>query len=138
MGGETCEKVTRSSCYTTNGGAAMTELARFHYRYLNVGYNPTVISTWKTEGCYNNTSPNAWATGSCVSHTATHSFTGAVRPGRKFDVTLVIENEGFAAPLHRVNVFLLLLSSATTVWVKARERRPNDGLDALLVGPGCR
>jgi hypothetical protein len=28
MGGETCEKVMRPSCYTTNGGAAMTELAR--------------------------------------------------------------------------------------------------------------
>ena len=73
-----------------------------------------MISTWKTEGCYNNITQRLGYR-LLLSPTATHSFTGAVRPGRRYDVTLVIENEGFAAPLHRVNVFLLLLSSATCV-----------------------
>jgi hypothetical protein len=46
-----------------------------------------VISTWKAEGCYNNITQRLGYR-LLLSPTATHSFTGAVRPGRKFDVTL--------------------------------------------------
>lgn len=116
MGGETCAKDTRSSCYAKDGGAALTELARFHWKYLNIGYNELVINTWKSEGCFSNITQRLGYR-LLLSPSATHTYTSAVRPGRRFDVSLVIENEGFSAPLHQVTVYLVL-TAESTVWTK--------------------
>jgi hypothetical protein len=104
MGGETCAKDTRSSCYAKDGGAALTELARksliqlpcacadcvpwcvrcvckgFHWKYLNIGYNELVINTWKSEGCFSNITQRLGYR-LLLSPSATHTYTSAVRPG---------------------------------------------------------
>lgn len=64
MGGETCNNTTddsppsnRSRCYASDGGAAIDELGRFHWSYLNQDYNRAVLDdpgadfTWADDGC---------------------------------------------------------------------------------------
>ena len=48
MGGETCNyNPPRSSCTT-----ALSELSKFHWTFLNAGYNTQVLTSWKDGGCY--------------------------------------------------------------------------------------
>jgi hypothetical protein len=113
--------------------------AGFHWKYLNLGYNEDVITTWKNEGCFSDITQRLGYR-LRLSPTATHNYTSAVRPGtpstlislpllhatcavthtrvplartgRRFDVSLVLENQGFSAPLHEITSYLVLTSSS--------------------------
>jgi hypothetical protein len=47
MGGETCSLHSRNSCSTT-----ISEMENFHWTYINNQYHEGVISSWRSEGCY--------------------------------------------------------------------------------------
>ena len=43
----------RVSRYRYKCPTATTELEELHFSYLNQAYHPNVISSWKTDGCFN-------------------------------------------------------------------------------------
>jgi hypothetical protein len=47
MGGETCSVHSRNACSTT-----ISEMEDFHWTYMNNGYHQGVLSSWRSEGCY--------------------------------------------------------------------------------------
>lgn len=50
-----CAFIYRSDCTT-----AKSELAMFHWTYMNVLYNTEVYDDWKTEGCYDEILEYVW------------------------------------------------------------------------------
>ncbi len=47
VGGETCNKCAQSVCSN-----AVKELRRFHWTFLNLDYNQSVLGEWKDQGCF--------------------------------------------------------------------------------------
>ncbi|MBC7499537.1 MAG: DUF4832 domain-containing protein, partial [Herminiimonas sp.] len=91
-GGETCNYVSpRSDCAN-----AMNEMALFHWSYLNLGYSPTVISNWKTQGCFNEIKQKLGYRLTLQSG----SYASRARPGGPLAVNLTLQNRGWAAPFN--------------------------------------
>jgi hypothetical protein len=87
MGGETCAVDSpRSDCPT-----ALSELALFHYTYLNSLYQSSVLQGWMTQGCYNNITLRFGYRFVLISSEVTIQSTNLM-------VNLTIQNVGFAAP----------------------------------------
>lgn len=105
MGGETCRDMQEF----TNCSNAVKELARFEWSYLNDYYHPSVLSRWKTEGCYNEVrnrlgyrlEMNKAVISQSISATDSIHF------------YLEITNTGFAAPINERLVQLVLRNKTT-------------------------
>lgn len=105
MGGETCDwKPPRSDCPT-----ALDELGRFHWSYLNDGYNKTVLDKWKANGCYPEISRKLGYRFVLQSGT----YPSTARPGEPFAVGLTIRNDGYAAPFNPRGAELVLRDTST-------------------------
>lgn len=99
MGGETCQVNLPRSNWPT----ALQELALFHWSYLNRDYHPDVLNSWGT----NLTDTVKLKLGyRFVLQQGTYSH--AVRPGGQLSVTLILKNEGWAAPFNPRPVELIL------------------------------
>ncbi len=100
MGGESCNfNPPRSDCAT-----AAAELALFHYTYLNIGYSPDVLNSWRTGGCFDAIEN---ALGYRLRLTE-GTFDTAVRPGAAVQFALSLVNDGYAAPINPRAVSLVL------------------------------
>lgn len=104
MGGETCRVSTYSDCAT-----AISDLATYHWSYLNDGYHPTVLSDWGTQGCIDD-----------VTRKLGYRFrlTEATLPteiGVAEDLTfsLTMANDGWARPYNPRGVELVFRSQTT-------------------------
>jgi len=100
MGGETCKpNLPRSGCET-----AMHEMGLFHYSYLNRDYHQDVLSNFETEGCMDE----------IVSKLGyrlvlrSGSFPDTATPGGNLPYTLLLQNDGYAAPINPKRVQLVL------------------------------
>ena len=47
MGGETCGLSDYCKC-----PVSLSDMEKYHWTYLNIGYNESVLKRWKTDGCY--------------------------------------------------------------------------------------
>lgn len=99
IGGETCAVHPRNACDVTTG-----EMARFHWTYVNDEYHQDVLARWESEGCRPTMERRL---GYRVSVTA-GSLPERVRPGGSFQMTVQLENGGYAAPTNARPVFLVL------------------------------
>lgn len=91
-GGETCNpNPPRSECPT-----ALTELATFHYSYLNRDYHPAVLASWIAGDCM----PEVRRRLGYRLALTSGQVTTAARPGVAFHLTLAVENHGWAAPFN--------------------------------------
>lgn len=100
VGGETCVvNVPRSDCDT-----ALSELARFHWSYLNRDYNQQVLSRWVTGGCWDEVRARLGYRFELIEG----EFGDHVKPGNTLSVSLRLTNTGFAAPFNGRRVELLL------------------------------
>lgn len=89
MGGETCNVNPPRSEWPT----ASAEMQRYHYSYLNIDYNRSVLNTWGTQ----NLAETARRLGYRMALTE-GTFSDSVRPGRSFGAELTVRNKGWAAP----------------------------------------
>jgi hypothetical protein len=105
MGGETCtSNPPRSSCPT-----ALSELAQFHWSYLNTDYEPTVLNSWHTGGCLADITKRLGYR--FILQTSTLPTT-ATRGGG-LPVTVAVRNDGFATPYNPHPVQLVLRNTST-------------------------
>lgn len=120
MGGETCNNTTddsppsnRSRCYTADGGAAIEELSRFHWSYLNQDYNRAVLDapgtsfTWAADGCLDEVKRKL---GYRFVLTDGH-FPGTASKSVGLRVSFRVRNDGWAAPFNRRGVEIVLKSA---------------------------
>ena len=109
MGGETCElSRPRSNCTT-----ALAELKRFHYTYLHRDYNREVLDTWEPDD------------GNCIDEIEsllgyrfilkTGTFGSASSLGGILPYSIEVENKGYAAPVNKHIVQLVMVEKSTGV-----------------------
>jgi hypothetical protein len=106
MGGETCgTNPPRSSCAT-----ATSELAGFHWSFLNTDYHPAVISAWSSEGCL----PEITRRLGYRFALRTGTYPGSASRGGALPVTISLTNDGYAAPANPRGLALVLRNTATS------------------------
>ncbi len=93
MGGETCAVYTA----LTNCTAALAELERMHWSYLNRSYNGAVIQGWVDQGC-DSTIRRRLGYRFVLTRVA-HS--PKVAPGGVLGLELDLRNRGFAVPMNK-------------------------------------
>lgn len=88
MGGETCALAPPySDCEN-----AYSELQRFHWSYLNIDYNNSVLNVWRDQGCFDDVELNLGYR--FILDEATTEST--IHPDGTFDLSLDLQNHGFA------------------------------------------
>lgn len=105
MGGETCAlNPPRSDCST-----ALSEMALFHYSYLNVDYSIPVINGWTSGGCRPEIDRRLGYRFALVSAT----FPATATRGAAMPLDIQIKNEGWAAPYNPRSVELVLRNTSS-------------------------
>jgi hypothetical protein len=105
MGGETCAvNAPRSECST-----AVSEMAKFHWSYMNLDYNEDVIAEFQSDNCFSEIQNRMGYRFELVD--GNYPTTSVV--GTSFPVTLKVKNVGFATPFN-VRVPYIVLRHTTT------------------------
>lgn len=105
MGGETCgSNPPRSSCPT-----ATSELAQFHWSFINTDYEPTVLNSWSSGGCLADISKNLGYRFRLESGT----YPATASPGGSLPVSFTVHNDGYATPFNPRNLELVLRNTST-------------------------
>lgn len=106
MSGETCDynslsdpDPNRLSCAT-----ALTELAKFHWSFLNQDWFKPLLRKWVDNGCYAEIEKRLGYYLTLLSS----NFDSQIKPGEQFKFNLQLKNEGFAAPFNPRLVELIL------------------------------
>lgn len=88
MGGETCGVSDYCSCT-----ASLSDMEKYHWSYLNIGYNTSVLNRWKDQGCYNEVRQRLGyrIVLDSIKHTA------EPKAGEPFEMVLYLRNDGFSA-----------------------------------------
>lgn len=104
MGGETCNpNPPRSQCPT-----ALSEMALFHWSYINADYHSTVLSSWVTDGCMDEITRRLGYRLSLTQGT----YSDSASPGGAFQYNIALQNDGFAAPFNPRSVELVFRHSS--------------------------
>jgi|GEM_PF-122446 len=89
MGGETCGTSSYSNCSN-----ALSDLATYHWSYLNEYYHPNVMLQWQNEGCYDEVVRRLGYRFRLVNSTITPSVVN----NQNIDITIEMANDGWARP----------------------------------------
>ena len=96
MGGETCGTSAYAHCGKRDGYSdahgVVTDMAIYHFTYVNIAYHQTVIQWWKKEGCFEELQRRLGYRYSLTSA----GFTEKPSAGSPMRVVMKIRNEGFA------------------------------------------
>lgn len=104
MGGETCEK-----CPYSNGTNALKEMKTFHWTYLNRDYRESVTGMWRNDGTMDSMMTRLGyrlALEKVI-------LTPKPKTENKFEVYCVLNNRGFAAPMNKRDLELVLVNTTT-------------------------
>jgi hypothetical protein len=105
MGGETCNpNPPRSEC-----PIALSEMALFHWSYLNTDYHPGVLGGWASGGCLDTVKQRLGYRLALVEG----RYPNTVRLGGNLAVEIDLRNEGWAAPYNPRPVELVLRHQGT-------------------------
>ena len=99
VGGETCADntdVLGDEACAIDGGRADTDLALFHYSYLNSDYNNAAVNNQWVGSCMDDIKRKLGYRFAITSGT----FTNEAQPGQLVNISLDLENEGYAAPFN--------------------------------------
>lgn len=100
MGGETCGLSDYCRCKQS-----LKDMEDYHWTYMNSGYNASVLDRWTSDGCMDEVKRRL---GYRLSLSEAYHSPEAV-PGQDYRVVLKIRNTGFAAPMNRRGVELVLV-----------------------------
>ncbi|BCY12783.1 DUF4832 domain-containing protein [Actinoplanes sp. L3-i22] len=103
VGGETCDPSARSGW-----ASAATELAAYHWTYLNPSFNTDVLDSWGAAGRAEASRRLGYRL-----RLVSATLPASVTPGGPVTVRLTITNEGYAAPAQNRPVRLVLSGPAT-------------------------
>lgn len=117
MGGETCAvNEPRSGCTT-----ALQEMQKFHWSYMNIDYNPSVISGFTTNNCINDIKNKLGYRFELV----TGAFPTSTNVGGTMAINFKIKNSGFATPFNQRTAYLVFKNTVTNeVYTKALNSDP--------------
>lgn len=104
VGGETCDDAYSPQNDCEPAGMAETEMAAYHYSYLNCGYNNTVNNDWQTNGCMLNIRKKLgyrFVLKELV-------YPKEVARGSSMNISLTVNNIGYASPFNERPVNLIL------------------------------
>jgi len=101
MGGETCKVSEYCTCDNT-----LSDLEKYHWTYLNSGYNGSVLSRWKNTGCWGTITTRLGYR--LVLKDSFHNGDPANGPVK---VTLRLCNKGYAAPQNPRNANLVFIDA---------------------------
>ena len=104
MGGETCNKCAQSVCSN-----ALEELRRFHWTFLNLDYNTSVLSEWKDQGCF----PEVWQKLGYRFRLLSGDIQSESKPGCEVNLKLKLLNDGWANPTNTRGVEIILKNKNT-------------------------
>ncbi|MGC8865515.1 MAG: DUF4832 domain-containing protein [Bacteroidales bacterium] len=103
--GETCGVCSPcSDCDNT-----LQEMARFHWTAINLDYHPSVISGWKTQGCFETINNKLGYRYRMIASRIQQQ----AKPGGAFHLELKLINEGFSNPVNPRNAYFVLKNSGT-------------------------
>jgi hypothetical protein len=122
FGGETCGESSYSICQN-----AIAEMQKLHCSYLNDGYHPSVLASWKSSACL----PEIKKRLGYRFVLRDAEFSEAVRPGGVLAFRFSIENVGFAAPYNPRSIRLVLRET-----ISGREAAAVISLDPRTWLPG--
>ena len=107
MGGETCAvNAPRSEC-----SSAVTEMAKFHWSYMNLDYHETVISEFQTDGCFTEMQNRMGYRFELLSG----SYPSSASLGSSIPVNMQIRNTGFATPYNPRVAYVVFRNTVTNV-----------------------
>jgi uncharacterized protein DUF4832/uncharacterized protein DUF4874 len=109
VGGETCDDAFSPQNDCAPAGYAEAEMQRMHYSFLNAAYNTDVNNDWDSSGCMNNIKKKLGYR--LLLHTATLPV--QVKRGKLFNISLQMENAGYASPFNPRPVHLVLRNTKT-------------------------
>jgi hypothetical protein len=104
MGGETCIENSPTDNCTASGGRADSDLALFHFSFLNQSYNANVNDDWVTQGCMEDIKRRLGYRLELISGI----FPSEARPGQITPLWLELRNTGFATPFNPHGLELVL------------------------------
>jgi len=105
VGGETCAVAGDRSSWAS----AATDLARFHWTFLNADYNPDVLASWGPAGLAEARRRLGYRL-----VLVRGSFPASVTSGTNTSVSLTLRNDGYAAPMSARPVVLQLVGPTGT------------------------
>ena len=112
MGGETCKLSDYCTCSKSGSiPGAISEMQDYHFSYLNMEYNTDVLNRWKNENCYDEAAMRLGYR--LVLREGT--FPSKPAAGKECNVTLKLQNVGFAAPMNPRGADLVLLDASNIV-----------------------
>jgi hypothetical protein len=112
MGGETCKlNAPRTDCPN-----ALSELAMFHWSYLNIGYNADVLKSWRIQACFTQIQQNLGYR--FVLENGSYSMNG--KPGGAFAVNFRVQNQGWAATFNARDVELVFRNTSNGTLYRSR------------------
>lgn len=103
VGGETCDVSDRSGW-----ADASTEMAAYHWSYLNPSFHLDVLNSWGAAGL-----TEAGRRLGYRLRLAETTIPARAKPGTRVDISFTIINEGYAAPVQNRPVRLVLTGSRT-------------------------
>ncbi|HOZ76623.1 MAG TPA: DUF4832 domain-containing protein [Ferruginibacter sp.] len=109
VGGETCDDAYSPQNDCEPAGHAESEMKRMHYSYLNALYNTKVNNDWDSGGCMKNIKRKLGYRLLLRSTVLPKKITA----GKKFTITLRLENTGYASPFNPRPVQLILRNKKT-------------------------
>jgi hypothetical protein len=110
VGGETCGlRKPNEPPDRTNCPAALQELSRFHFNYMNRDYNGDVINKWNQQGCLPEVDQRLGYRFSLVGSL----FPASVERGSTYLAQISVRNTGWATPFNSRPVFLVMRNAAT-------------------------
>jgi hypothetical protein len=103
LSGETCApSPPRSDCPN-----ALREMEMLHWTALNEGWHPEVIQGWKDQGCYGEIRRRLGYRLTLLEA----RFSSIIRAGDVLRLEVKLENTGFASPLLKRSVYLVLVNA---------------------------
>lgn len=109
MGGETCDDTYSPQNDCEPAGMAETEMAAYHYSFLNCAYNNAVNNDWQTNGCMLNIRKKLgyrFVLKELV-------YPKEIKSGSSLPITLTVNNTGYASPFNERPVKLILKNSSS-------------------------
>ena len=109
LGGETCNPSSFSECAN-----AIYQMKRLHWTYINNDYHQTVISGWRTYGCYDDIAKNIGYRFELLEG----AYSDSAKPGGVFHTVIKLRNVGFASLYNLRDFEILIRNSTDTFYVK--------------------
>ncbi len=122
VGGETCDDTYSPQNDCEPAGMVETEMANYHYSYLNCAYNNTVNNDWQTNGCMLNIRKKLgyrFVLKELV-------YPKEITIGSTIPITFTVNNIGYASPFNERPVKLILknkVSGAEVVYTLSTDIR---------------